>query len=92
MTTTHHCPKKSKGGCHPGKSPKGFPYCTTHQAYCAVCQDKPHLQGEGCLRCRNTKEMEKKRKHKAEQAKKDEQKEKTIQTKKDRKSAKSGKK
>jgi hypothetical protein len=36
--------------------------------------------------------MEKKRKHKAEQAKKDEQKEKIIQTKKDRKSAKSGKK
>ena len=64
-STTHHCPKKSKGGCRKGHTPTNFPYCTTHQAYCKDSRctpDYPFLQGQGCNNCKGRAERERKEK------------------------------
>jgi hypothetical protein len=50
--TTHHCPKKSKGGCRKGKTAKGFPYCPEHQTFCtAKGKERKHLKTEKCGIC-----------------------------------------
>ncbi len=64
-TTTHHCPKKSQGGCRRAKTPGGAPYCSNHQIYCKVpgCSSEyPFLKTEQCKACNNRKAYEQKQK------------------------------
>lgn len=70
-STTHHCPKKSKGGCRKGNTPTGFPYCTLHMTYCRdprCTPDYPFLKGQGCNNCKGRQEREKKEKEEKRKA------------------------
>lgn len=70
-TKTHHCPKKSKGGCRKAETPRGVPYCSNHQTYCQVpgCSSKyPYLITEKCKTCNNRKAYEQKQKDEKKKA------------------------
>jgi hypothetical protein len=70
-TTTHHCPKKSKGGCRRARTPGGAPYCAVHQIYCKVpgCSSEyPYLLTEKCRTCINRKAYEQKQKDEKKKA------------------------
>jgi hypothetical protein len=74
--TTHHCPKKSKGGCRKGYKTRllNKSYCPEHQTYCPNpgCKERVHLKTEACVQCvarqqaddKKKKEDERKRKAK----------------------------
>ncbi len=76
---THHCPKKSKGGCRKGKGPTNFPYCTLHQTYCkdSRCKgDFPYLLNQQYNRCLGRKEAERREQEAKKKAEEQEKKEK----------------
>lgn len=72
--TTHHFPKKSKGGCRKAsKTPvERFPYCPEHQTYCANqgCNERIHLKTEACIKCVGRQEAEEKKRKEEERKKK----------------------
>lgn len=51
--TTHHCPRKSKGGCRSARPPvKKSTYCKAHQKVCiANGKERIQLITEGCGIC-----------------------------------------
>ncbi|KAI0387761.1 hypothetical protein F5Y04DRAFT_274614 [Hypomontagnella monticulosa] len=76
---SHHCPKKSEGGC---KTRVG--YCTEHQVLCRV-HKTPTLKGQDCLSCKQKGMIDEKKERKENQEKKEKEKrekeEKAIQAK-----------
>jgi hypothetical protein len=71
--TTHHCPKKYKGGCRKEKTPRFKKhYCPEHQTYCKNpgCEEIVHLRTEECVKCAGKRQADEKKKKDEERRRK----------------------